>query len=198
MRLLHPNGTERPGWRVGRSHRAGRRCRRPQFRLCAIGCDGVRSRGRTDAVLRRLTVLRWIRRTQCRISPAYSPRLDSATERSTSSGRTPGRSGGAPSSRSTPYLESTGIGARIRELLSAAGLTVVTWSDIQPNPSCFGVDDAAAIARESGSDLVVAAGGGSATAFPKSIALTSYYFDIEYHPHPVSRDDITRIYRRCL
>lgn len=30
------------------------------------------------------------------------------------------------------------------------------------------------------------------------IAVTSYYFDIECHPHPITRDDIVRIYRRCL
>jgi alcohol dehydrogenase class IV len=72
-----------------------------------------------------------------------------------------------------PYLESTGTGDRIRELLSAAGLTVVTWSDIQPNPSCFGVDEATALAREAGSDLVVAVGGGSAIDFGKAVAVVA-------------------------
>lgn len=72
-----------------------------------------------------------------------------------------------------PYLQSTATGDRIRELLSAAGLDVVTWSDIHPNPSCFGVDEATAIVREAGSDLVVAAGGGSAIDFGKAIAVVA-------------------------
>lgn len=72
-----------------------------------------------------------------------------------------------------PYLESNGTGNRIRELLSGSGIEVVTWSDIQPNPSCFGVDEAAAIARAADSDLVVAAGGGSAIDFGKAVAVVA-------------------------
>ena len=72
-----------------------------------------------------------------------------------------------------PFLERSGAGAQIGELLRAAGLSVVLYSRIAPDPDCFAVDEAAAVARRDGCDLVVAAGGGSALDFGKGVAVVA-------------------------
>ena len=70
-----------------------------------------------------------------------------------------------------PYFDSTGVGDRVAAILDREGIGVVKFTDIQPNPSCFGADEAAALARECGSDFVVAVGGGSTMDFGKGVAV---------------------------
>ncbi len=57
-----------------------------------------------------------------------------------------------------PYLQRAGVGKEIESLLTGASLAVVPYADIEPDPSCFQADKAAALAREERCDLVVAAG----------------------------------------
>jgi alcohol dehydrogenase class IV len=72
-----------------------------------------------------------------------------------------------------PFLQESGVGERIVSLLEKAGVKAVTWTDIQPNPSCFGIDKASALAREEKCDCVVAVGGGSAMDFGKGVAVVA-------------------------
>jgi alcohol dehydrogenase class IV len=72
-----------------------------------------------------------------------------------------------------PYLQRSGAGDEIEGLLAAAGLGVVRYSRIDPDPDCFGADQAAEFARREGCDLVVAVGGGSALDFGKGVAVVA-------------------------
>ena len=72
-----------------------------------------------------------------------------------------------------PYLQRAGVGQEIESLLAGASLTVVPFTDIEPDPSCFQADRAAALAREERCDLVVAVGGGSALDFGKGVAVVA-------------------------
>jgi alcohol dehydrogenase class IV len=70
-----------------------------------------------------------------------------------------------------PYLDSMGLGDRVTAILGRAGIGVVKFTDIQPNPSCFGADKAAVLARECDSEFVIAVGGGSTIDFGKGVAV---------------------------
>ncbi len=72
-----------------------------------------------------------------------------------------------------PFLQSSGAGDEIEALLASAGLGVVRYSRIDPDPDCFGADQAAELARREGCDLVVAVGGGSALDFGKGVAVVA-------------------------
>jgi alcohol dehydrogenase class IV len=72
-----------------------------------------------------------------------------------------------------PYLQRAGVGKEIESLLTGASLAVVPYADIEPDPSCFQADKAAALAREERCDLVVAAGGGSVLDFGKGVAVVA-------------------------
>ena len=72
-----------------------------------------------------------------------------------------------------PYLQRAGVGQEIESLLAGASLTVVPFTEIEPDPSCFQADRAAALAREERCDLVVAVGGGSALDFGKGVAVVA-------------------------
>ena len=68
--------------------------------------------------------------------------------------------------RAAPF----GIVARAEAALSAAGLTVLTFTDIKSDPLASQVDAAAALARQGGAGVVVALGGGSAMDAGKAAA----------------------------
>ncbi|MGA2548038.1 MAG: iron-containing alcohol dehydrogenase [Rectinemataceae bacterium] len=70
-----------------------------------------------------------------------------------------------------PYLlEDSGF-QEILKALERNSISVVRYSGIAPNPSCFGVDEAAAIAKKEGCTVVVAIGGGSAMDVGKGVAV---------------------------
>jgi alcohol dehydrogenase class IV len=72
-----------------------------------------------------------------------------------------------------PYLENNGTGDEIVGLLKEASIEAVRYTKIDPDPDCFGVDEAAKTAREEECDMVIAAGGGSAMDFGKGVAVIS-------------------------
>ncbi len=72
-----------------------------------------------------------------------------------------------------PFMEESGLADAVSGQLKEAGLEVLKHSRIEPDPDCFGVDEAAGRAREAGADLVVAVGGGSALDFGKGVAVVA-------------------------
>lgn len=70
-----------------------------------------------------------------------------------------------------PFLARTGVSDWVVSLLSDVAEEVVVFSEIDPDPDCFGVDAAADIARQKRCDLVVALGGGSTIDFGKGVAV---------------------------
>ena len=79
----------------------------------------------------------------------------------------------------TRDLTALGLTGRVRELLETAGLAVTLYEDVQPDPTSVAVDDAAALARGSGCDVVVGLGGGSAIDLAKGVAVAAT------HPGPI-------------
>jgi alcohol dehydrogenase class IV len=79
----------------------------------------------------------------------------------------------------TRDLTALGLTGRVRELLETAGLAVTLYEDVQPDPTSVAVDDAAAIARAAGCDLVIGLGGGSAIDLAKGVAVAAT------HPGPI-------------
>jgi len=72
-----------------------------------------------------------------------------------------------------PFLATTGFREEIESMLDSAGLKYFTFSDIQPNPSCFEIDTAGESAKKEACDFVIAVGGGSAIDFGKGIAVVA-------------------------
>jgi alcohol dehydrogenase class IV len=72
-----------------------------------------------------------------------------------------------------PYLEQAGVLDNLLALLKSAGIEAVKYTEITPNPDCFGVDKAAKAAREAGCTFVVGVGGGSAIDFGKAVAVVA-------------------------
>lgn len=70
-----------------------------------------------------------------------------------------------------PFLAHSGFSDRMVSLLSDVAEEVVVFSEIDPDPDCFGVDTAAEIARQKKCDLVIALGGGSTIDFGKGVAV---------------------------
>ena len=70
-----------------------------------------------------------------------------------------------------PYLEQSGLGKTTVSLLQDASIETIVYSEIDPDPDCFGVDNAAEVASGEGCDLVIAMGGGSTIDFGKGVAV---------------------------
>jgi alcohol dehydrogenase class IV len=72
-----------------------------------------------------------------------------------------------------PFLETNGVGDKILASLAAADVQAIKFSQIEPNPSCFKVDEAGEICRAENCQLVLAVGGGSALDFAKAVAVVA-------------------------
>jgi alcohol dehydrogenase class IV len=72
-----------------------------------------------------------------------------------------------------PYLVTSGLAEEIRKKLKQGSIEAVVHSDIQPNPDCYSIDKAGAIARQEKCDLVIAVGGGSAMDYGKAVAVVA-------------------------
>ncbi len=90
-----------------------------------------------------------------------------------------------------PGLVKTGIVARLEELLKTAGLQVSLFSEVEPDPAFETAIKAADTVKETGIDVIVGIGGGSAQDVAKvaSILATnpgpvSAYFGIDLVPSP--------------
>jgi alcohol dehydrogenase class IV len=70
----------------------------------------------------------------------------------------------------TKDLAKLGVVDRAERILRDAGLTATRFDDVQPDPTCEAVDQAAAAVRAAGVDLLVALGGGSAIDFAKALS----------------------------
>ena len=70
-----------------------------------------------------------------------------------------------------PFLDRAGLGEEIVGFLKKASIAAVKHADIQPNPDCFSIDKAGAVARAEKCDVVVAVGGGSAMDYGKAVAV---------------------------
>ena len=71
----------------------------------------------------------------------------------------------------TKDLTGLGLTDRLKGLLLKANLSVTVHDDVQPDPSCLAVDEAAEIAAKAGCDVIVSVGGGSAIDFGKGVAV---------------------------
>jgi alcohol dehydrogenase class IV len=79
----------------------------------------------------------------------------------------------------TRDLTELGLTERVRRLLESSGVAVALYEDVQPDPTCIAVDQAAAIARAANCQLVVGLGGGSAIDLAKGVAVAAT------HPGPI-------------
>lgn len=76
---------------------------------------------------------------------------------------------------SGPHLKKMGHVAHVEELLKAAGIDSVDFTDIEGNPSVETVDRATKAFKESGADFIVAFGGGSPMDVAKAVGVTAKY-----------------------
>jgi alcohol dehydrogenase YqhD (iron-dependent ADH family) len=70
-------------------------------------------------------------------------------------------------------MRRTGILDKVTELLRKGGIESVLFEGIEPNPRHTTCDQAAALARQEGCDMIVGLGGGSAMDAAKGIAITA-------------------------
>ena len=67
--------------------------------------------------------------------------------------------------KKTPWPE------RAHDAIESAGLSVLTFADIEPNPRATTIDEAAELARDSRIDVVIGLGGGSVLDAAKTVAV---------------------------
>ena len=72
---------------------------------------------------------------------------------------------------SDPGLVKAGVVARVMDILTAANLDVIAFTDVQPEPDAEGVTAGARICIDESRDVIVAVGGGSALDTGKAIGL---------------------------
>lgn len=97
-----------------------------------------------------------------------------------------------------PFLDKNGTSEKVETLLQDAGISVVKWTDISPNPSCFLADDAGKLAKDFEADMVIAVGGGSAIDFGKAVSVVAMnpgksweYTERSDHPEGIKRPQNT-------
>ncbi|PRZ11757.1 iron-containing alcohol dehydrogenase [Nesterenkonia sandarakina] len=72
---------------------------------------------------------------------------------------------------SDPGLVAVGVVGRVTEILTAANLDVIVFTEVEPEPEARGVMAGAQLCKDEDRDLVVGLGGGSALDTAKTIAL---------------------------
>lgn len=70
-----------------------------------------------------------------------------------------------------PGVAAAGLAARVERPIREAGYEVTIFDDVVPNPDVEGVDAGAALARQTGADVLVAVGGGSTLDTAKLIGV---------------------------
>lgn len=71
----------------------------------------------------------------------------------------------------TPFMNEIGITKRVKNYLDGEGLETLIYDEIQSNPSCNKIDEAAYLAKKERCDVVVGIGGGSAIDTAKAVAV---------------------------
>lgn len=72
-----------------------------------------------------------------------------------------------------PFLDQIGVSTKIETSLKDVGIQVVKCTEIEPNPSCFAIDRASAVAKAEECKMVIAVGGGSAIDFGKAVSVVA-------------------------
>ncbi|MGN1277357.1 MAG: iron-containing alcohol dehydrogenase, partial [Floccifex sp.] len=72
---------------------------------------------------------------------------------------------------SDPDLIKFGVTKKVTDLLDAAGIEYVIYSNIQPNPTIENVQTGVKAYAEAGADVIVAIGGGSSMDTSKAIGI---------------------------
>ncbi len=72
---------------------------------------------------------------------------------------------------SDPDLIKFGVTAKVTDILDAAGIAYVIYSDIKPNPTIENVQNGVAAFKAAGADCIVAIGGGSSMDTSKAIGI---------------------------
>lgn len=70
-----------------------------------------------------------------------------------------------------PFMEEIGITKRVKNYLDEEGLKAFIYDEIQPNPPCNKIDEAANLAKKERCDVAVGIGGGSAIDTAKAVAV---------------------------
>jgi len=70
-----------------------------------------------------------------------------------------------------PFMNEIGITNKVKNYLDEKGLKTVIYGEIQPNPPCNKIDEAANLAKKERCDVVVGIGGGSAIDTAKAVAV---------------------------
>jgi len=90
-------------------------------------------------------------------------------------------------------LQASGALDELREHLTAGGVAVTVFAEVEPEPSLDTVERGRQALRDADCDLVVAAGGGSAMDVGKAVA------GLAGHPQPVAHGtEITGLGRPCI
>ncbi len=69
------------------------------------------------------------------------------------------------------FLAESGLARKIEEALSAAGIVSYTFSEVEPNPRCSLVDQAAETYKDLNIEFIIGVGGGSSIDFAKAVAV---------------------------
>ncbi len=90
-----------------------------------------------------------------------------------------------------------GIINRVTDLLEKDGVGAVVFDKIEPNPRTATIDEAGALARKNGCDLVIGLGGGSPMDAAKAVALVAAenhpIWDYVNHGQPVVKKPLTAL-----
>lgn len=70
-----------------------------------------------------------------------------------------------------PFMNEIGITNKVKNYLDEKGLKAIIYDEIQPNPPCNKIDEAANLAKKERCDVVVGIGGGSAIDTAKAVAV---------------------------
>lgn len=76
---------------------------------------------------------------------------------------------------SGPHLNKIGLVQKCADALADAGIPSVSFTETEGNPSVATVEKATALFKESGSDFIIAFGGGSPLDVAKAVAVTASY-----------------------
>lgn len=78
-----------------------------------------------------------------------------------------------------PFCAASGLAGKVMDNMKAAGIAVELFDGVVPNPTTTSIEEAVALARRQGSEMVVGLGGGSSIDTAKAVAVGAA------HPRPL-------------